>query len=93
MKSAPFAPPRHTFPGRTAVALAALLAIGGVTEAEDRYKPTWESLSTHPVPKWFRDAKFGIYTHWGIYSVPAGSSGSRCWASMRGCGTSAARKP
>ena len=71
MKSAPFAPPRHTFARTTAVALAALLAIGGVSEAEDRYKPTWESLSTHPVPKWFRDAKFGIYTHWGIYSVPA----------------------
>ncbi len=35
------------------------------------YKPTWESLGKYPVPEWFRDAKFGIYTHWGIYSVPA----------------------
>ena len=24
-----------------------------------------------PVPQWLRDGKFGIYTHWGIYSVPA----------------------
>ena len=35
------------------------------------YKPSWESLNTHITPKWFQDAKFGIYTHWGIYSVPA----------------------
>jgi alpha-L-fucosidase len=36
-----------------------------------RYEPTWESLRTHPTPQWFRDAKFGIYTHWGVYAVPA----------------------
>jgi alpha-L-fucosidase len=35
------------------------------------YEPTWESLSTHPTPAWFRDAKFGIFIHWGVYSVPA----------------------
>jgi alpha-L-fucosidase len=35
------------------------------------YQPSWESLTTHPVPQWFADAKFGIYFHWGIYSVPA----------------------
>jgi alpha-L-fucosidase len=33
--------------------------------------PTWTSIKTHPIPQWFKDAKFGIYTHWGIYSVPA----------------------
>ena len=32
---------------------------------------SWNELRTHVTPKWFRDAKFGIYTHWGIYSVPA----------------------
>jgi len=32
----------------------------------------WESLGKHtPAPEWFRDAKFGIYFHWGVYSVPA----------------------
>jgi alpha-L-fucosidase len=36
-----------------------------------KYKPTWESLSSHPTPAWFRDAKFGIFIHWGVYSVPA----------------------
>ena len=38
---------------------------------EPKYLPTWNSLRTHRTPQWFRDAKFGIYTHWGIYSVPA----------------------
>src|SRR5512136_543505 len=35
------------------------------------YQPYWESLRRHATPQWFRDAKFGIYTHWGVYSVPA----------------------
>lgn len=35
------------------------------------YKPTWKSIMEHPTPEWFIDAKFGIYFHWGIYSVPA----------------------
>ncbi len=35
------------------------------------YQPTWNSLRQHPDPQWLQDVKFGIYTHWGIYSVPA----------------------
>ncbi|MDD7741047.1 MAG: alpha-L-fucosidase [Lachnospiraceae bacterium] len=35
------------------------------------YKDDWDSLSRHETPRWFRDAKFGIFIHWGIYSVPA----------------------
>jgi alpha-L-fucosidase len=36
------------------------------------YEPSWESLAKHEAaPEWFRDAKFGIYFHWGVYSVPA----------------------
>ncbi len=35
------------------------------------YSPTWESLREHGVPRWFENAKFGIFIHWGIYSVPA----------------------
>ena len=31
----------------------------------------WDSLGSYRVPEWFRDAKFGIFVHWGIYSVPA----------------------
>jgi alpha-L-fucosidase len=35
--------------------------------------PTWESLggARDPASAWFRDSKFGIYFHWGVYSVPA----------------------
>ncbi len=36
-----------------------------------RYENNWESLNTRPVPAWFEDAKFGIFIHWGLYSVPA----------------------
>lgn len=32
---------------------------------------TWESLSSYRVPEWYRNAKFGIFIHWGPYSVPA----------------------
>ncbi len=35
-----------------------------------RYDPTWLSLRTHSIPKWYDDAKFGIFIHWGLYSVP-----------------------
>lgn len=35
------------------------------------YEPTWESLDSRPTPGWFRDAKFGIFIHWGLYSVPS----------------------
>lgn len=36
-----------------------------------RFKDTWESLSQYTVPEWYKDAKFGIFIHWGVYSVPA----------------------
>jgi alpha-L-fucosidase len=32
---------------------------------------TWDSLSAYRAPDWFRDAKFGIFLHWGVFSVPA----------------------
>lgn len=39
-----------------------------------RFKDNWESISQYWTPEWFRDAKFGIFIHWGVYSVPAFSS-------------------
>jgi alpha-L-fucosidase len=36
-----------------------------------QYKATWESIDSRPVPSWFEDAKFGIFIHWGLYSVPS----------------------
>ncbi|MEM2562138.1 MAG: alpha-L-fucosidase, partial [Candidatus Bathyarchaeia archaeon] len=35
------------------------------------FKPTWDSLKKYKVPRWYLDAKFGIFIHWGVYSVPA----------------------
>jgi len=35
------------------------------------YQPTWDSIDSRPTPTWFTDAKFGIFIHWGVYSVPA----------------------
>ena len=35
------------------------------------YHDTWESLAKYEIPQWYRNAKFGIFMHWGIYSVPA----------------------
>ena len=35
-----------------------------------KYKPTWESLSDYECPAWFRDAKFGIWAHWGPQCQP-----------------------
>lgn len=39
--------------------------------AQGPYQDTWESLSAYRVPAWYQNAKFGIFIHWGIYSVPA----------------------
>ncbi len=35
------------------------------------FRPDWNTLSAFEVPEWFKDAKFGIFIHWGVYSVPA----------------------
>ncbi|KAI1703332.1 alpha-L-fucosidase domain-containing protein [Ditylenchus destructor] len=35
------------------------------------YKPDWSSIDSRPLPSWFDDSKLGIFTHWGVYSVPA----------------------
>jgi alpha-L-fucosidase len=36
------------------------------------FKPTWESIrDNYTTPTWFNQAKFGIFIHWGLYSIPA----------------------
>ena len=58
----------------TLPALMVLILTSGTEAVEikrEAYEPTWESLIQHPIPEWFKDAKFGIYFHWGVYSVPA----------------------
>lgn len=53
------------------------------------FEPTRDSLGSHlPAPDWFRDAKLGMYFHWGIYSVPAfGSEWYPRWMHFRGNST------
>lgn len=36
----------------------------------EKFEPNWDSLAQYQCPDWFRDAKFGIYAHWGPYTVP-----------------------
>jgi len=33
--------------------------------------PSWEDLDSRPLPKWYDEAKFGIFLHWGVFSVPS----------------------
>jgi len=39
--------------------------------ADGPFQASWESLEQHEVPPWYMDGKFGIFIHWGVYSVPA----------------------
>ncbi len=49
-----------------------LLASLAASEANaQRFAPTWDSVDSRPTPAWWSDAKFGIFIHWGVYSVPA----------------------
>ena len=53
--------------------LAAIVALSCSAEAQKTYTADWESLDSRPVADWFSDAKFGIFIHWGPYSVPSWS--------------------
>ena len=35
------------------------------------FRPSWDSLETYQVPRWYLDAKFGIFIHWGVFAVSA----------------------
>ena len=74
--------------------IAAMLLMGWhsdvvAAEQEERvpFEPTWQSLEKRPTPSWFVDAKFGIFIHWGVYSVPAwgpkGTYAEWYWSALR----------
>ncbi len=46
----------------------------------EKYQPTWESIVKAPVAPWFDDAKFGIFIHWGAYSIIGHKDGGRGYA-------------
>jgi len=59
---------------KTKIKLAVFLfVLTGATMNAQKYEANWESLDKRPVADWFEDAKFGIFIHWGPYSVPAWS--------------------
>lgn len=67
---------RHFLAGANGLAAAAVAegvwGTGPAQAAPGRYTPDWDSVDRHPpAPEWFQDAKFGIYFHWGVFSVPA----------------------
>lgn len=81
-----FLPRRELFKLAAAFSAGATIPampLGGLAETPDvhssnapgsetrSYEPSWNSLQQIATPKWLRDGKFGIYTHWGVYSVPA----------------------
>ncbi len=48
--------------------LAIAIAFSSIAQ---HYEPNWQSLNTRGIPSWFKDAKFGIFIHWGVYAVPS----------------------
>jgi alpha-L-fucosidase len=68
-------PSRREFLGTSALAAAGLWlpkSFGRLrlpTRALD-FQPTWASLAQYQTPDWFRDAKFGMWAHWGPQCVP-----------------------
>lgn len=36
-----------------------------------KYTPDWESIDSRPLPSWYDESKFGIFLHWGVFSVPS----------------------
>jgi len=53
------------------VVLCIFSACNQAPKPEKKYKADWESIKQYEIPEWFADAKFGIFIHWGPYSVPA----------------------
>ncbi|MFY0626704.1 MAG: alpha-L-fucosidase [Reichenbachiella sp.] len=55
---------------KSLIIIIALIGFANISTAQEKYEPTWESLTQYESPEWFSDAKFGIFIHWGVYAVP-----------------------
>ena len=53
------------------VLMVFVATLGWSTSAQAQYRADWSSLDQRPIPEWYTDSKFGIFIHWGTYSVPA----------------------
>lgn len=56
---------------KKSIALLSLLLLISLHARTQNYQANWQSIDARPVPSWFSDAKFGIFIHWGVFSVPA----------------------
>ena len=65
---------RFSLPLARRLSIALLIFCMSSALKAQTWQPTWQSLDKRPVPQWFKDAKFGIFIHWGVYSVPGWSS-------------------
>ncbi len=63
---------RRLFTSVGGIALALLVSFP--LKAQKQYTADWDDLKSRPYPQWFKDAKLGIFIHWGVYSVPAYSN-------------------
>ncbi|NUR31494.1 MAG: alpha-L-fucosidase, partial [Catenulispora sp.] len=76
--SSPFPISRRSLLGAGTAGAAAAFGLlrfapeASATAGPQSYTASWSSVNQHPAaPEWFQDAKFGIYYHWGAFSVPA----------------------
>ena len=51
--------------------LAQVTKTASAVHSDHHYQPTWDSIDGRPLPSWYDDAKFGIFIHWGVFSVPS----------------------
>lgn len=51
--------------------LLLLICLTTPAKAQLSYQANWESLKKNQTPEWFKDAKFDIFIHWGVYSMSA----------------------
>ncbi|XP_060061518.1 tissue alpha-L-fucosidase isoform X2 [Erinaceus europaeus] len=57
-----------------AAAPAAESILRATKRPRHRYTPDWQSLDSRPLPDWYDEAKFGVFVHWGVFSVPSWGS-------------------
>jgi alpha-L-fucosidase len=79
------------------VLVALLVSVPASAAAQpERIAPQWSSVDARPTPTWWSDAKFGIFIHWGVYSVPAfapkGEYAEWYWERLRAPGDPASAK-
>ncbi len=68
-ESGPQMPPPLQVPGGSWNGVPMISPIAGLS-GDGPYRPTWDSFMQYEVPEWYRDAKFGIWAHWGPQCVP-----------------------